>query len=382
MPPSPLRIIHVVRSPQGGIGRHIFDLAAAQADLGHEVGFVCDSLTISPYERARIEAARPSFALGTILIPVARQIGPSDVTALRRVHAALAPLQPDVIHTHGAKGGVFGRLAAAWLGRSRPVAAFYAPHGGSLHYERRSLEGRVYFTIERALERITDALIHVSAYERDAYVAKVGAPRCPAVVVRNGLSPDEFEPVEPAADATDILYLGMLRDLKGVDVLIEALATLAATGRKVTATIVGDGPDEPRYRSRVSELGLADLVRFRPSTPARTAFALGRCIVVPSRAESMPYVVLEAIGAGLPMIATSVGGIPEIFGSSSDDLVPPGDPVALAAAMMRTLDDPGSAAQRATALKAHIGQEFSRSTMASKIESVYRASIERRLRRA
>lgn len=378
MPPSPLRIIHLVRSPVGGIFRHIADLAEAQAEAGHAVGLVCDALTVGPFEERKIEALRAHLALDAVRLPIARQISPSDLGALNRVHNLLAPLKPDVIHAHGAKGGVFGRLTGAWLGRAHPVAKIYAPHGGSLHYDPKSLEGRLYFKVERALERITDALVHVSGYEQRTYVAKVGAPRCPAVVIRNGLTPEEFEPVTPDPDAADFLYLGMLRDLKGVDVFIEALALLAADGSPATATIVGDGPDEERYRSMAAERGLA--VRFVPATPARTAFGFGRAIVVPSRAESMPYVVLEAIAAGLPIIATSVGGIPEIFGPFTPELVSPGDPAALAAAMALTRSDPGRAAEQASARRAHIGGEFARDAMAAKVETVYRDVIAQRVK--
>ncbi|GLK81040.1 glycosyltransferase family 4 protein [Methylopila turkensis] len=378
----PLRIVHIVRSPFGGIGRHIFDLAAAQSEAGHEVGFVCDSLTLTPFEIARIEAVKPHLALGAMTLPIARQIAVSDLGALRAVHGLLGPIAPDVIHTHGAKGGAFGRLVGAWSGRSRPIVKIYAPHGGSLHYDPASLEGRVYFKLERALERATDALVHVSEFERLAYVDKIGAPRCPAAVIRNGLAPHEFDPVAPAPDATDILYLGMLRDLKGVDVLLDALTTLNAGARRVTATIVGDGPDEARYRAIVAERGLGDAIRFRPATPAREAFALGRLIVVPSRAESLPYVVLEAIAAGLPIIATDVGGIPEIFGPYADALVPAGDSEALAAAIGDRLGDEAVARSRAAALKRHISGEFSRQAMAAGVETVYRKAIEAASREA
>ena len=119
---------------------------------------------------------------------MARSIGPGDLPATLTVARHLARMQPDVVHAHGAKGGVYGRLAAAIERRKgRKVAAFYAPHGGSLHYDTGSLSGRIYFTVERALERLTDGLIHVSAYEAETYRRKVGAPRCPAHVVRNGL---------------------------------------------------------------------------------------------------------------------------------------------------------------------------------------------------
>lgn len=373
---QPLRIVHLVRSPVGGIFRHIADLAEAQAESGHDVGFVCDSLTIGPFEDAKIAALAPRLSLGAHRLPIARHVAPSDVAALSRVHALLSPLAPNVVHAHGAKGGVFGRLVGAWLGRSRPVAKIYAPHGGSLHYDAGALEGRVYFRIERALERLTDAMIHVSAYEARTYVEKVGAPRCPTYVVRNGLAPDEFDPVAPDEDATDFLYLGMLRDLKGVDVLIDALTALKAQGLPATATIVGDGPDEARYRAMVAERGLSALVRFAPSTPARRAFAMGRAIVVPSRAESMPYVVLESIAAGLPIVSTAAGGIPEIFGPHADALVAPGDGAALTAAMAAALRDPTAARAQARLLRDHIGDEFSRAGMAARVETVYRDALQ------
>lgn len=378
---EPLRIVHVVRSPVGGIFRHIVDLAIAQAAAGHKVGLVCDSLTGGAFEADKIARLEPHLALGAVRLPIARQIAPSDVGALSKVRSILAPLEPDVIHAHGAKGGVFGRLAGAWLGRARPVARFYAPHGGSLHYEKGSLEGRLYFAVERALERVTDALIHVSDYERRTYLAKVGAPRCDAVVIRNGLTPPEFEPVVPVPDAADFLFLGMLRDLKGPDVFLEAILRLGGSGRPVTAVVVGDGPDEAKYRAYVAERGLSDRVAFRPPTPTREALALGRAIVVPSRAESMPYVVLEAIAAGVPILATNVGGIPEIFGPMSGELLPAGDADALAAAMSRLSADPGAAAEAAMRRRAMIAEEFSLTGMAARVESVYRVGVNRRRKR-
>ena len=96
--------------------------------------------------------------------------------------------------------------------------------------------------------------------------------------------------------------------------LIEALAILKSSGRPVTATIVGEGPDDSKLKAQAERRGLAEEVRFVGFRPAREAFAMGRMLVIPSRAESLPYVVLEAAAAGVPIIATEVGGVPEIFG--------------------------------------------------------------------
>ena len=116
--------------------------------------------------------------------------------------------------------------------------------------------------------------------------------------------------------------MGEFRPVKGIDVLIDAIAQLHRGGRIVTATLVGDGPERDALRAQVERLGLAISSTFRPAMPAREAQALGRVMVIPSRAESLPYVVLEAAAAGMPLITTKVGGIPEIYGPLTDTLVP------------------------------------------------------------
>ncbi|MYZ49242.1 glycosyltransferase family 4 protein [Propylenella binzhouense] len=377
-----LSILHVVRSPIGGIFRHIADLALAQTRAGHRVGILCDSSTGGAFEAEMIARLAPEIAEGVERIPMTRAIGPRDLPTVLAVARTARRLRPDVIHAHGAKGGVYGRLAGALeRRRGRPVCAFYAPHGGSLHYDPKSLEGRVYFKVERALEHLTDGLVHVSRYEQQTYREKVGIPRCPAHVVHNGLRPEEFDPVSPAPDPVDFLYIGMMRDLKGVDLFIEALRATARSNPAVRAVLVGDGEpaDMVRYRAMVAEAGLGERVRFEPPMPARGAFALARTIVVPSRAESLPYIVLEAGAAGLPMIATRVGGIPEIFEGEADKLVAPGSAAALAAAMAGALGDPARMADDAARRRGRLSRQFSLAHMVESIEAIYRAALARRI---
>jgi glycosyltransferase involved in cell wall biosynthesis len=372
MAPPRRRIVHVVRAPIGGIFRHIVDLATAQAHAGHEVGMVCDALTGGEFEENAIAAVAPRLSLGATRFPMRRQVSPSDLRATRDLLRHLGALAPDVVHGHGAKGGVYGRLIGTWLGRKRSIARVYSPHGGSLHYRETSFEGRVYFAAERMLERVTDALVHVSAYEAETYRRKVGIPRCEAHVIRNGLRAEEYVPVVPARDASDILFLGMIRDLKGIDVLLQALARLQARHRRcVTANVIGQAEDLTPYRDMARSLGIADQVVFHAPKPTREAFAMTRAIVVPSRAESMPYVVLEAIAAGLPIVATRVGGIPEIFGPRSDELVAPGDPDALADAIDHLLADPGRAGRDALARRDWLLPRFNIALMQEQVGELY-----------
>jgi glycosyltransferase involved in cell wall biosynthesis len=367
-----LRIVHIVRAPIGGIFRHIVDLATAQADAGHEVGIICNSLEGGLFEDNVIAAVAPRLALGATRFPMRRQVSPSDLRAMRELLRHLGEIEPDVVHGHGSKGGVYGRLIGTWLGRKRPVARVYSPHGGSLHFKETSLEGRVYFAAERLLERLTDALIHVSAYEAETYRRKVGIPHCEALIIRNGLRADEYVPVVPANDARDVLFLGMIRSLKGIDVLLQALARARFQyGRIVTAHVIGQADDLLRHQGLARTLGISDQVAFHAPKPTREAFAMTRALVVPSRAESMPYVVLEAIAAGLPIVATRVGGIPEIFGPHADELVPPGDPDALAAAIDQLLADPERAQRDAKVRRQWLMPRFNIELMQNQIGKLY-----------
>jgi len=370
-----LRIVHCFRSPVGGIFRHVRDLTDAQIAAGHQVGIVCDSTTGGDYEERLFEDIRPKLALGIQRTPMQRHIGPGDIASAWRTYRIIKELQPDVIHGHGAKGGTYARLFGSLLRVSRSrVARLYSPHGGSLHYDESTLTGKLFFTLERTMARFTDCLLFVSGYERQAYRRKVGEPPIPNALVYNGLNEDEFQPVSVRPDAADMLYIGMMRDLKGPDIFIDALVQAEAlASRRISAVMVGAGEDLPRYKQQVVRLGLGDRVTFHAPMPARQAFALARLVVVPSRAEAMPYIVLETLAAGVPMIATAVGGIPEIFGADSPALVKP-DPAELAHKMAFALSDP--AAYRAlmpgiAALKSRFGADV----MAKAIEQAYFAAL-------
>ena len=373
-----LRIVHLVRAPIGGIFRHILDLARAQAAAGHDVGIVCNSLEGGAFEDDLIAGIAPCLTLGAARFPMRRQVSPSDLRAARDLLRHVGALGPDVVHGHGSKGGTYGRLIGSWLGRRRPLARIYSPHGGSLHYDEKSIEGRIYFAAERLLGRMTDGIVHVSAYEAETYRRKVGIPRCEAVVVRNGLRPDEYVPVVPNDDARDLLFLGMMRDLKGLDVFLQAIARLRQQGRIVTAHAIGQTTEMERGVELARTLGIGEQVAFHLPKPAREAFAMTRALIVPSRAESMPYVVLEAIAAALPLVATRVGGIPEILGPRADELVPPGDAAALADAIAPLLADPAQAAHDAKARREWLLPRFHIDVMQEQVEKLYRAILERK----
>jgi len=367
---GPLKILHVLRAPVGGLFRHVIDLARAQAARGHLVGIVADSSTGGARAGAAFAAVSPQLALGLTRVPMSRHVGSSDLSAQRHVAQRTRETGADVLHGHGAKGGAYARLCG---GRAVRV---YTPHGGSLHYSRSSPVGLLYLTLEQVLMRRTELFLFESRYGRDAFAAKIGTPRALARVVHNGVTSQEFTEVVPREDATNVVFVGELRLLKGLDVLLDGLGLLARE-RAVSATIVGAGPDEQQFREQAERLGLASSTRFLAPMPAREAFALGRLLVIPSRAESLPYIVLEACAAAVPLITTNVGGIPEVFWPQAARLIAPGDAPALAAAISAALADPASLRNETLTLRARVQAEFSAEAMADAILAAYGEALAR-----
>ncbi|UFX42215.1 glycosyltransferase family 4 protein [Bradyrhizobium sp. 41S5] len=363
-----LRILHVVRAPVGGIIRHILDVANGQIERGHHVGIVADSLTGGTRADAVLAEIEPRLKLGVHRVAIRREPRFADFTVWAHIAGLIRKLKPDVVHGHGAKAGAYVRLRR----RSNKVIRVYTPHGGSLHYPLDTWKGRFYSQLERTLMNSTDLFLFESAFARDTYQRTVGKPSGLVRCVFNGVTSEEFEPVAKADDASDVAYVGEFRRIKGADLLIDAVAKLRADGKPVTLTLGGDGEEFERLKEQVKRLSLGDAVRFIGHVKARYGFSKGSVLVVPSRGDSMPYVVIEAGAAGIPMIAANVGGIPEIFDTHTDALFAPSNASAMADAIKAALDNPAATAARAEQLRERISEHFSQSAMVEGVLAGYR----------
>ena len=371
---QPLRILHAVRAPVGGIFRHILDIANGQAARGHQVGIIADSLTGGERAAAALAEIEPRLALGVYRLPSRREPHFSDLVAWAQFIRLVRKLNPDVLHGHGAKAGAYVRLKP----KSHDCIRVYTPHGGSLHYPPDTLKGALYARIERALMNSTELFLFESLFARNTYQRVIGTPSGLVKCVFNGVTSVEFDAIVPADDATDLAYVGEFRHIKGADLLIDAVAQLRAEGRPVTLTLGGDGEETNRLKAQIERLKLGDAVRFIGHVQARYGFSKGRLLVVPSRGDSMPYVVIEAAAAGVPMIAANVGGIPEIFDVHTGALFPPGSGNDIAAAIRNELDQPAAALSRAEAMRDRIATHFSQDAMVEGIIEGYRQAFAKR----
>lgn len=354
-----MRILHVLApAPFGGLERVVADLAAGLAARGHDVhvAAVVDGFEDGhPFLRGLGVPAHvvPCTARGYL-----REV--AEVDALRR------RLRPDVVHTHGYRADVLhGRPAGT------PVAT--TVHG----FTGGGVRNRLYEALQRRAFRRFDAVIAVSAPLAERLRTTVPAPRLhrvpnawcggPALSRAEaraalGLAPDAFV----------VGWVGRVSREKGADVLLDALARL----RDVpwTASLIGAGPEMEALRRRPGQLGMEDRVRWHGVVPGAAAlFAAFDVFALSSRTEGTPMALLEAIAAGVPVVAARVGGVPDVVGAREALLVPPEDPPALAAAIARVRAEPEEAAARALAARERLRTAFGAARWLDAYESIYAA---------
>lgn len=363
-----MKIIHCFRMPLGGLFRHVTDLIHLQISQGAKTGIICDARVTSEYAEDVLNNLADICELGLHRLIINRAPSFADIGALRQASQICSELQPDIIHGHGAKGGAYSRL----LRKQSGPRSFYTPHGGTLHYSPYSPSGSVYIGLERLLNSRTDAMIFESQFSAATYEAKVSPITCRYKIIHNGVADSEIVTIAKNEERFDFLFIGEFRNLKGLNTLLSAIARIREE-RPIRALLAGSGPGSNQLIRKIKSLQLQDSIEVSPPIfPATAAFPRAKCLVVPSLAESLPYIVLEAAAAGIPLIATKVGGIPEIYGSFCETLIEPSNPEALALAMRAAMDRPDLADAGAAELKERIISSFSMSRMGQDIFDFYK----------
>ncbi len=292
------------------------------------------------------------------------------------VHAARLMERDGVEHVH-CHFATHPALAGWLIHRLTGIPYSFTAHGSDLHVDRTMLcqkVGEAAFTVT------------ISDDNRKVFERECGGPIVSLEVIHCGVDTGVFHPVPRAAERDDrlaILSIGTLHEVKGQTHLIEACRLLAAEGVPLSCRIVGEGPDRAALEQQVAEAGLADRVAFLGGqTRAEIARLLGSSDVlvapsVPTRGgkrEGIPVVLMEAMSAGLPVVASALSGIPELVIDGSSGLtVPPGDSPAIAAALRRLYDDPDLRARLGVAARARVVAEFDVDANAGRLIERFRA---------
>lgn len=360
------RILHCFRPLRGGLFRHVQDLVEGQVARGAQIAVVCDEAPTVGTERDRLNRLANFCELGLHEIPIRRSLRWSDVHTALQVRSIARRSGAEILHGHGAKGGFYARFASV----ASTAAAVTSPHGGVLHFDPSTMAGRAVLAMERRTEYLGNGLVFVCDFESRRYARAIHSPRVATRTVYNGLAPADFLPRCQDEPDFDLLFVGELRELKGVGTLIESVALLGPEGPSLL--IVGDGPDEARFRAQAQHSVARDRITFfGPVSSAAEVFHRARLLVIPSHAESFPYIVLEAAAAAKPFLVSEVGGVTEIVGPSSDSLVRPQDPEAMARSIVNDLSNSQASRQRADQLAERVRSTFTVNHMVDQIGEFY-----------
>lgn len=378
--PAPMRraprVLMVVESSAGGTGRHVLDLSAGLAGRGCDVHLIYSTGRADRFFLDRLAG------LGTVratALPMRTSIHPGDLAVTLAVRRYLRRHGPfDAVHGHSSKGGAVARLAALGTG----VPAFYTLHGFIIMDPGLArLKRLAYLAIECALSRLTARVIAVSPEEGRA-ASRLGLGRSRVVVVPNGIGPVALTPRAEAraalgvsAGETVIGFVGRLVAQKAPEVLLRAFAATARVAPGARLAVVGSGPLGPRLRGLAEELGVGCRVLWLGERDARGVLAAFDVFALSSRKEGLPYVVLEAMSAGLPIVATATAGVEILVETGvNGTVVAADDAPAFAAALVELATDPARRARFGLASRERAAR-FSIDAMVDRTLSAYRGDL-------
>jgi glycosyltransferase involved in cell wall biosynthesis len=306
-----LCVLQVMECTIGGTRRHLTDLARGLAARGVRVHLAVAAERQPDFHETLAELAGEGCVVHEI--PMVRSIRPRlDARHLGQLKGLLREVRPDIVHTHSSKAGVLGRLASISTGIGRRV---HTPHTMAFLFREMfgPLRRGLFFRIERSLARATDAVVAVSESEARTFAASGVVDPARVRIVPNGVDPVPYAAAS-RADLTALgldperptaAVIGLLNVAKGQDLALEALVDHPG----LQLLLVGHGEMEAELRALAARLGVASRVAFagfRRDVPGLLAAA--DLLLLPSRWEGMPYIVLEAMASARPVAATPVDG--------------------------------------------------------------------------
>ena len=394
-PGRPMRIVRVLsRLNVGGPAIHVTLLTRYMNDARHATELVSGSVGRDEGDMAYLGEA---LGVEVRTIPaLGRSVHPArDLAALAQLVRLLLRTRPDVVHTHASKAGTLGRIAAALYNltrrRARRAVILHTYHGHTFEGYFGPAAAWTFRTIERVLARITDRIVVLSTrQQRDIAERFRIAPADRTVVVPLGLDLTALFDIDDRhrcaartalglADGTPLLLSpGRLTAIKDHRLLLAAFARLPASDHPAELMLAGDGELRQALESQAAELGIAHRVRFagwvRDMAPL---YAAADVVSLASRNEGTPVALIEALAAGCPIVATRVGGVPDVVDESCGILVPAGDVNAFAAALAHQL----SRGRLPRSCRDH-ARRFSIERLVTDLSSMYRALLDARVRSA
>jgi glycosyltransferase involved in cell wall biosynthesis len=335
-----------------------------------------------PHEGSMRDLATRHGVEPRVLRELGREVSPlNDLRATLAMYRMIRSFRPHIVHTHMAKAGTAGRLAARL---ARVPIVVHTFHGHTFHSYWGPVKSAVFLQIERTLGAMTDRVIAVGDAQK-ADIASYGvAPLNKIITIPLGLE------IEPMLDAEQ--HRGRLRAELGVsdgrrlvgivarlvpikahEIFLEAAQTIRTAAPGTTFLIIGDGERRAELEALAQQLGIADATRFLGwRDDMREVYADLDVVTLCSNNEGSPVALIEALAAGRPVVSTRVGGVPNVVqDGESGLLVPPRDPAALAEGVLTLLRDPARAAELGQAGRRAVFPRHASGRLVQDVERLY-----------
>jgi glycosyltransferase involved in cell wall biosynthesis len=373
----------------GGPALHVAYLTAGLKERGYDTTLAAGSLA-----RGEDSMAFVADELGVDVVRIdelGREISPlRDVVATVKLARLIRRERPQILHTHTAKAGTVGRVAALLAGSRRPPIVVHTFHGHVLRGYFGPLRSLFFRLLERRLASVTTALVAVSPQVRDDLVSLGVAPREQFVVIRLGIELDERVAPEQDGRLESRRYLGIpptrfavgwigrMTPVKRTDDVLLAFKRVREQGVDACLCMVGDGPDRAELERRANELGIARETLFlgyqEDVAPYYAAFD---ALVLPSGNEGTPVSAIEALAAGRPVVATRVGGVPDVVRDGEDGfLVEAGATEDLAERLVRLAEDPGLRERMGAQGRARVLPRYAVDRLVDDVDRLYRSLLQ------
>ena len=387
--PEPIKVLRVIaRLNVGGPALHVAYLTAGLADRGYDTMLVAGTVG-SGEESMAFVAERRGVRVET-LEDLHREIAPfRDLRTILRLSRLIRREHPMILHTHTAKAGAVGRIAALLAGDARPPVIVHTFHGHVLRGYFNPVLTAAFRVLERMLARVTTTLVAVSPEVRDDLVALRVAPASKFVVVRLGIELDERISSDDERrratrrllgippDAFVVGWVGRMTAVKRTEDVARTLRALVDRGVDAYLCLVGDGPDRADLERRVHELGVARRCLFvgYQEDVARFYDAID-VLLLTSVNEGTPVSVIEALAAGRPVVATRVGGVSDIVRDGVDGfLADVADVELLGARLAELAGDPELRARMGSAGCAHVTERYAVARLVDDVDRLYRSLL-------
>lgn len=385
---GPVRVLRVIaRLNMGGPALHVAYLTEGLASRGYETTLVAGSLARGEDSMAYVAERRGARPL---TVPqLSREISPlRDAIAVVRLAQLVRRERPHVLHTHTAKAGALGRLAAVFAGGARPPIVVHTFHGHVLRGYFGPIRGTAFRLLETWLARVADVLVAVSPEVQEDLVRLGVAPREKFVVVRLGIdlgerlgSTDGRLPTRRLLGIGDerfvVGWVGRMTGVKRTEDVLRALQRLRERGVDGCLCLVGDGPDRETVEREARRLGVVRHCFFLGYQEHVAPFyAACDAVVLSSANEGTPVSVIEALAAERPVVATRVGGVPDVVRDGEDGfLVEPGDVEGLAERLQVLAEDPARRARMGAAGRARMLERYAVARLVDDVDRLYRGLL-------